>query len=335
MNERWSVAITVRNDRDNMRDLLDSLARQTVKPGELVIVDALSTDGTWELVQDFTRSAPFPVRAVQEAGTRGAGRSACVRLATGRYVVFIDSDCVVPPDWLAKFQAGWAEEAARDAKPLGALGAPNHPPGDASELQRAIGDVMDHTEAASFHGVNTINCVYLRDAAIEAGLFDERLHTAEDPDLNARIARKGYRLTRTDNPCIHKRRDTWRRLVRQHYEYGIGGWMLIRRYPEYFPFVEGWVAPTLVVASLAGLALAALASPWFLVVPLLALVAFPLAVHRRMAWRFLLRYGPGPRWWRRLAVLWVVYLPYHLGILVARLREARGAREPPQPASGS
>lgn len=315
----WSVAITVRNDRANMVELLASLAAQSTPPDELVIVDALSNDGTWDVVEEFAKRAPFHVHAVQEAGKRGAGRSACVRLAKGDFVVFIDSDCVVAPDWLARFQAFWREESAKGGAPLGALGAPNHPPANASELQRAIGDVMDHTEGASFHGVNTINCVYLKRAAVEAGLFDDALHTAEDPDLNARIARKGYRLARVDNACIHKRRDTWRRLVRQHYEYGIGGWMLITRYPEYFPAVEGWVMPTLLSASLAGIALAWL-TPWTLLLPFLALIAFPLAVHRRMAWRFLRRYGPGPRWWRRLAVLWIVYLPYHWGVLVARVR---------------
>lgn len=317
---RLSVAITVRNDRANMVDLLASLANQERPPDELVIVDAFSTDGTWEVIEGFAFAAPFRVLAVQEAGSRGAGRSRCVELATGDAIVFIDSDCTVPRDWLLRFEQGWRDESRKGEAPLGALGAPNQTPPGSSPLQYAIDDVMAQTEAASFHGVNTCNCVYLKSALVEAGLFDKALHTAEDPDVNARIAKLGYRLTRVDNPCWHKRRDGWRVLLRQHYAYGKGGWALLRRHPEYFPAIERWVAPVLAAGVLAGLLLAILAHPLFALVSLAAVTLPPLVVHRRMAFEFLRRYGPGRAWLRRLGVLWAVYIPYHAGILSARLQ---------------
>lgn len=317
---RLSVAITVRNDKANMVDLLGSLARQERPPDELVVVDAFSTDGTWEAIQGFAFAAPFPVVAVQEAGSRGAGRSRCVELASGEAVVFIDSDCTVPADWLLRFERGWREESRKSAGPLGALGAPNQTPPGSSPLQYAIDDVMAQTEAASFHGVNTCNCVYLKSALVEAGLFDKGLHTAEDPDVNARIAKLGYRLTRIDNPCWHKRRDGWKVLLRQHYEYGKGGWALLRRHPEYFPGIERWVAPALSAALVGCLLLALVAHPLFALAALGVVSLPPIVVHRRMAWAFLRRYGLGRAWMRRLGVLWAVYIPYHAGILAARLR---------------
>ena len=319
----WTVAITVRNDRKGMVRVLESLVAQSSPPDEVVLVDAFSDDGTWDVIGAFAARAPFPVLIEQHAGSRGAGRTRCVELAKGDVVAFLDSDCVAPPAWLARFREAWARESVvPGAHPLGALGGPYQAPAVSSEFERAVDDVMEPMEAASFGGVNTGNSAYLRSAMLSVGAFDAALHTAEDPDLNARLRRAGYRLVRTDNVVLHERRMSWRKLVRQHYEYGKGGWALIRRYPEYFPFVEVWVAPALVLATLVGIALA-FVSPWFLLLTVLGVATFPLVVHRRLAWRFLRQYGAGPRWWRRLGALWVVYLPYHMGILVARLRGVR------------
>ena len=205
-------------------------------------------------------------------------------LAKGDLVAFTDSDCVPPPGWLARFEAEWTGGT------LGALGGPNVSPPGASPLQRAVEDVMARTEAASFSGVNTCNALYSREAALAVGNFDAGLQTAEDPDLNARLKRAGYALRRVDNPVEQRRRGSWRALARQHYEYGKGAAVLLARYPEDFPRIERHMG-------------------WLMLVPPLALVV-PFVVHRR-----LLR-GRDPL--RRAGVVWVLFVPYHLGVLAGR-----------------
>lgn len=315
---RWTVAITVRNERAHLDAALAALAKQTHPPDEVVVVDAESQDGTYEAAQAFAPLAPFPVRLEQRACKRGEGRSRCVELSTGDVVAFLDADCEPPPAWLATFVAAWREEAARDAKPLGALGGPYVAHADATPFQRAVDDVMEPMEAASFHGVNAGNSAYLRQALLDAGLFDPALQTAEDPDMNAKVAGLGYRLVRVDNPLPQRRRATWRALVRQHYAYGKGGWALLERYPTYFPATERRIGVTMALVLLAGLALAPFA-PWAFVLALLAVNGLPLYVHRRLALRFLRAHGVSMDLARRLLVLWTVYVPYHAGIVAARL----------------
>ncbi len=46
-----SVIATVLNEAENIDGLASSLARQTLKPAEIIIVDGGSTDGTWEKLQ--------------------------------------------------------------------------------------------------------------------------------------------------------------------------------------------------------------------------------------------------------------------------------------------
>ena len=287
-----TLGVTVRNDRAGIARLLACIALQTRAPDELVIVDAASTDGTREACERFANDARFPVRVESAPCTRGGGRARIVALAKGDLVAFTDADCEPPPTWLAELEAAWHGEAA--------LGGPSVSPSGATPLQRAVDYVMVEMEAASFDGVNTCNALYRRDAVLAVGNFDAALQVAEDPDLNARLRRAGQRLRRTGVAMLQRRRATWRALVRQHYEYGKGARVLLDRYPEAFPRIERAIG-------------------WLLLVPPLALV-IPFVVHRRLVRRF----WRSPR---RLGVVWVVYVPYHIGLQFGK--SAKTHRSPP------
>ena len=57
-----SVAMTTYNGGKYLRTQLESLASQADHPDELVISDDGSTDDRVEIVAEFTKDAPFPVR---------------------------------------------------------------------------------------------------------------------------------------------------------------------------------------------------------------------------------------------------------------------------------
>jgi glycosyltransferase involved in cell wall biosynthesis len=57
-----SVAMTTYNGEPFLGEQLRSIAAQKRLPDELVVADDLSTDRTWEILEDFARIAPFPVR---------------------------------------------------------------------------------------------------------------------------------------------------------------------------------------------------------------------------------------------------------------------------------
>jgi glycosyltransferase involved in cell wall biosynthesis len=58
----FSVALSTYNGAKYLRTQLESLVSQTRLPAELVVVDDCSTDGSVQIVTDFARRAPFPVR---------------------------------------------------------------------------------------------------------------------------------------------------------------------------------------------------------------------------------------------------------------------------------
>lgn len=57
-----SVAMATYNGERYIREQLESIAHQSLQPLELVVTDDGSTDATLQIVGDFARSAPFPVR---------------------------------------------------------------------------------------------------------------------------------------------------------------------------------------------------------------------------------------------------------------------------------
>jgi glycosyltransferase involved in cell wall biosynthesis len=206
-----SVVTTVLNERKGIRDLLDSLVLQ--RPAhEVVVVDAGSRDGTWEILQAY--AARFPhVRPVRYPGTRGAGRNLGVRLARAPRVAFIDGDCIANTFWLeallAVFDKG-ADVVAGRTIYMGYWAFTN--------LHRVE---LPHKQQDTTWP--SCNLAYDRQVFLDVGGFDERLITAEDIDLNYRTIDAGRRLVPATNAVVYARaRDSVGGFLKQAYWNGYG-----------------------------------------------------------------------------------------------------------------
>lgn len=152
-------------------DLLDSLARQTAPPHELVVVDDASTDDTVERLEAFAHRGPFPVHVVR-GERRGHVETFldAARRCTGDAIAFCDHDDVWEERKLEvcghELQASGAAlvlhttrvvdaelrdsgrcwpaiDATRTAPPLGLTGLDVHAPGMAMVVRRDVLEVAD------------------------------------------------------------------------------------------------------------------------------------------------------------------------------------------------
>lgn len=208
---RISVVTTVLNERKGIRDLLDSIVLQPI-PHELVVVDAGSTDGTWEILQRY--AARFPhVRPVQFPGRRGAGRNMGVRLATAPYVAFIDGDCIANPFWLERLISGFdagADVVAGRTVYMGYWAFTN--------MRRVELPHKNHDTTWP-----SCNLAYKREAFLGVGGFDERFVTAEDIDLNFRAIDDGSQVKYVAGAVVYAQaRDSIIGFLRQAYWNGYG-----------------------------------------------------------------------------------------------------------------
>lgn len=102
-----SVALATFNGERFLSRQLDSLAAQTRRPLELVVVDDGSTDATPEIVSRFAKSAPFPVHLFRNENRLGY-RQNFMRAAGfcgGDLISFCDQDDVWADHKLARVTA--------------------------------------------------------------------------------------------------------------------------------------------------------------------------------------------------------------------------------------
>src|SRR2546423_9801109 len=93
---RISIAMATRNAGRHLTPLLDSLARQTRLPAELVVHDDGSEDGTVAMLETFAAHAPFPLRIERAARPVGhvGGFLRAAELCESDSVAFCDQDDV-------------------------------------------------------------------------------------------------------------------------------------------------------------------------------------------------------------------------------------------------
>ncbi|MCI4356661.1 MAG: glycosyltransferase [Thermoplasmata archaeon] len=206
-----SVVVTVKNERRHVAQLLDSLLVQE-GPFEVVVVDALSHDGTWEILTRYAATHPDRIRVAQKYGSRGIGRNAAVDLAKGDCVAFIDGDCIADSRWLAELRVG-LQEAPVAAGTTKALGSAAYGVLERVELFERGNDVT----------YPSCNLGYRRNLFQSLRGFDPRFITAEDIDLNLRAVERGATIRFVPNAVVyHQMRSTFVRFLFQAYWNGYG-----------------------------------------------------------------------------------------------------------------
>jgi glycosyltransferase involved in cell wall biosynthesis len=89
-----------------LAEQLQSIALQTLQPGELIVCDDGSTDGTVGILQSFSLSAPFPVRIFCNQVTLGPAKNfeQAIGLCEREIIALCDQDDVWKPEKLARLE---------------------------------------------------------------------------------------------------------------------------------------------------------------------------------------------------------------------------------------
>jgi glycosyltransferase involved in cell wall biosynthesis len=101
---RTALVVSTYERPDALAAVLDSITRQRAAPDEIVIADDGSGAATRELIANFIRRSPVPVRAVSQPheGFRLTRlRNLAVAASTADYLVFIDGDMLLQEGFVA------------------------------------------------------------------------------------------------------------------------------------------------------------------------------------------------------------------------------------------
>lgn len=109
-----SVIITAWNVEDYIRQAIESCVNSDYRDLEIIVIDDCSTDGSLKIIDEF-RVKDERVQVIQNEINCGAGmsRSIGVENATGEYVIFLDGDDWLNPDFIKSLVEG-AEKTDAD-----------------------------------------------------------------------------------------------------------------------------------------------------------------------------------------------------------------------------
>jgi len=207
-----SIILLTWNQWHYTEKCLASIRRHTSEPYELIIVDNGSTDGTAENLKALA-AKDNRCRLVLNADNRGyaAGCNQGIQAALGKYLVLLNNDTVVTPEWLS----GLLE--CHSSHPLAGIVGPLT--NSASGIQVVPGpDVEEELElySRSFRAAHRFRrvpsrrivgfCMLFRRALVgEIGLLDEQFGSGnyEDDDFCLRSAVAGYQNLVAADVYIH------------------------------------------------------------------------------------------------------------------------------------
>ncbi len=191
----FSVIIPVHNRAGVVERTLRSVASQSSRDFELILVDNGSTDGTLAVLQQFAaehRQMPVTV-AVEPVAGACAARNRGLLTASGEWVVFFDSDDVMHPELIERYARRIATAGGKtDVVITGArlIAA------DGSVIRRLPQFSTDCTAQQILHSMLSTQCYAVRRETVErAGGWDTSLSRWQDYELGVRLLLGGARVT--------------------------------------------------------------------------------------------------------------------------------------------
>jgi glycosyltransferase involved in cell wall biosynthesis/peptidoglycan/xylan/chitin deacetylase (PgdA/CDA1 family) len=183
-----SIVIPTHNRAAYIREAVDSALGQTHAAVEVIVVDDGSTDGTQDVLAPYIASGRIQYVRTPQRGP-SAARNAGWRLATGRYLKFLDSDDYLFPEQAAR----QVEEMDAGDRIVSVSDSVISRPDGAVIRRRPPIDVPERQLAALVAGNLTVVHALLipRVLLLEVDGFDETLRAAEDWDLWIRIVKAG------------------------------------------------------------------------------------------------------------------------------------------------
>ena len=233
----FSIIIPVFNRPDEVAELLSSLTLSTFSEKfEVVIIEDGSTERCETICDTFADKLAISYFFKPNSGP-GDSRNYGMKKASGDYFIILDSDCIVPADYLSKV----ANELKTNF--VDCYGGADKAHKSFSKIQKAINFAMTSflTTGGIRGGSETIDKFQPRSfnmgiskVAFHASTGFGNIHPGEDPDLSMRLWKLGYK-TRLFKNCFvyHKRRIDWDKFESQISKFGKARPILNQWHPEY------------------------------------------------------------------------------------------------------
>ena len=233
---KFSIVIPVYNRPDEVDELLHSLVGQTDKDFEVVVVEDGSTLKCEDICRKYSDSLDVKYFYKENSGP-GQSRNYGAERCSGNYIVILDSDVIVPQEYIATLR----RELTQDyCDTFGGIDAADE---SFSDMQKAVNYAMTSffttggirggsRQMERFHP-RSFNLGMSREVFEAVGGFSA-MRYGEDIDLSIRIYKAGYSVRLLRNVFVyHKRRTDLEKFFAQVRHSGNARIILWRKHPNY------------------------------------------------------------------------------------------------------
>jgi glycosyltransferase involved in cell wall biosynthesis len=293
---RVSVILTVLNEGESVRAVLESLAAQTRLPDEVVICDGGSRDETLAVLHEFAREVGprLPLKIIEAPGANiSQGRNVAIRAATSEIIAVTDAGVRCEREWLERLLAPL--ETTTDGRPQTAAHTTVSRPRSAvvavagffrSDPQTVFEIALGATTLPEAREIkpqtylpSSRSVAFLKSVWEAVGGYPEWLDFCEDVVFDLNVRRRFGPFHFAPEALVHFRpRPSLRAFARQYFRYarGDGKANLFPRQHAIRYFAYLVVAPLLIYAAL-------LINPWLWLAGALAGLAY-VRLPLRRAW---------------------------------------------------
>lgn len=235
MKLSFSIIIPVYNRPNEIDELLESLTKQDFSGDfEILIIEDGSTIKSDVVVEKYKNELHLKYFFKENTGA-GASRNFGMQQASGNYFIILDSDIIVPSQYLSTVKQT-LENNFTDA-----FGGPDAAHQSFTALQKAINYSM--TSVLTTGGIrgkkNGVGKFQLRSfnlgiskKAFETTKGFSKMKTGEDIDLTFRLWKSGFDTQLIPEAFVyHKRKSTLQQFFKQTYAFGTARPILNRKYP--------------------------------------------------------------------------------------------------------
>ncbi len=220
----YSFIVPVYNRPNEIDELLESFCNLDYdRDFEIVIVEDGSQISSQDIVSKYNTQLSISYYSKENSGP-GDSRNFGMRKAKGNYFIILDSDVLLPKDYLSNVDAFLYQNFYH------CFGGPDTAHTSFTLLQKAINFAM--TSFISTGGIRgggeliedfqprSFNMGLSQEAFKNSGGFG-KIHPGEDPDLALRLQSLGYKTVLINTAKVyHKRRISWSKFYKQVNKFG-------------------------------------------------------------------------------------------------------------------
>ncbi len=224
MNQPFTLVSTVFNEALRLENSIQELSNQTLQPSEIIITDAGSTDGTYEMLLAWKASSSIPIKIFQKNRCNVAeGRNMAIHAASYPLIASTDFGCRFHPQWLESIITPFNDSSVKAVGGAFAVVEEDIQTLPAKAAYLLFDGYKDDIHEDWFTPTSR-SVAYYKEVFETVGGYPEWLTLAADDTVFGRIARKvGYTFYMVDKRYVYWGRHTTAiAYAKEAFRYGLG-----------------------------------------------------------------------------------------------------------------